>query len=122
MSDLYAGSSFEAYTPSPFVLGGLVAFEGGTLASGQNLTKGTVIGRVTATGKLIQSVQTATDGSENPVGILNHDCDASAADTSCVFVKGGDIDKTQLTWDASWTATLQLSAFDRTPITLVTPE
>ncbi|MDX1816110.1 MAG: head decoration protein [Marinobacter sp.] len=120
--DLYAGSSHETYQPAPFIVGGLVAFDAGTLASGQNLTKGTVIGRIAATSKLVVSVQTASDGSQNPVGVLNHDCDASAGDANCVFVKGGDLDVSQVTFDASWSAAQQAAAFDRTPISLVTVE
>lgn len=122
MSDIYAGSSFDPYQPAPFVLGGLIAFDGGTVASGQNLVKGEVIGRVAASGELVASVQTATDGSQNPVGAMNHDCDATGGATKGVYVKGGDLDKTQVTFDASWSAAEQLAAFDRTPISLVTPE
>lgn len=122
MSDIYASSSYETYTPAPFILGGLVAFDSGTLASGQNLTRGTVIGRVAATGKLVKSVQSATDGSEKPIGAMNHDADATGGDMNVVFAKGGDLDKNQITFDASWSATQQLAAFDGTPISLVTPE
>lgn len=37
MSDIYAGSSYVPYQPAPFILGGLVAFDSGTLSSGKNL-------------------------------------------------------------------------------------
>lgn len=117
-----AGSGSESFQDDSLVLGGLIDFGNGTLESGQNLTRGTVIGRVTATRELKISVQTATDGSQNPVGSLVHDVDASAAAASCQFVRGGWLNKSLLTWDASWTETLQESAFDRTPIRLVTPE
>jgi hypothetical protein len=120
--DIYAGSSYETYQPAPFIVGGLLAFDSGTLASGQNLTKGTVIGRVAATSKLVESQQAATDGSQNPVGVLNHDCDASAGDANCVFAKGGDLDVAQVSFHASWSAAQQAAAFDRTPISLVTVE
>ena len=122
MSDIYAGSSYVPYQPAPFILGGLVAFDSGTLASGQNLVRGTVIGRVSASGELVESVQTATDGSQKPVGVLNHDADATSAAMNVVYAKGGDLDKTQVLFDASWSATEQLAAFDGTPISLVTPE
>lgn len=117
-----AGSAVESFQDDSLVLGGLIDFDNGTLESGQNLTRGTVIGRVTATGELKLSVQTASDGSEKPVGALAHDVDASAAASGCQFVRGGWLNKTLLTWDASWTAALQKSAFDGTPIRLVTPE
>lgn len=117
-----AGSATESFQDDSLVLGGLIDFGNGTLEAGQNLTRTTVVGRVTATGALKLSVQTATDGSEKPVGALVHDVDASAAATSCQFVRGGWLNKDLLTWDASWTEALQSSAFDGTPIRLVTPE
>ncbi len=117
-----AGSTVESFQDDSLVLGGLIDFGSGTLESGQNLTRGTVIGRVTATGELKASVQTANDGSQIPVGAMVHDVDASAAATGCQFVRGGWLNKQLLTWDATWTAALQPSAFDGTPIRLVTPE
>lgn len=122
MSDIYAGSSFVPYQPAPFILGGLVAFDSGTLASGQNLERGTVIGRVSATGNLVESEQDATDGSQIPVGVLNHDADATSAAMNVVYAKGGDLDKTQVSFHSSWSAIEQLAAFDGTAISLVTPE
>lgn len=122
MSDMYAGSSYVPYQPAPFILGGLVAFDSGTLSSGQNLERGTVIGRVSASGELVESQQDATNGSQVPVGVLNHDADASGGAINVVFAKGGDLDKTQVKFHTSWSATEQLAAFDGTPISLVTPE
>jgi len=81
-----------------------------------------VIGRVSASGELVESVQTASDGSQNPVGVLNHDADATSGAMNVVYAKGGDLDKTQVLFDASWSAIEQLAAFDGTPISLVTPE
>lgn len=122
MSDLYAGSSYVPYQPAPFVLGGLIAFDSGEVASGQNLQRGDVIGRVSASGQLVKSVQSASDGSQNPIGAMNHDCDATSGAKPAVYVKGGDLDKTQVSFDASWTEAQKLAAFDRTPISLVTPD
>lgn len=117
-----AGSVTEAFQDDDLVLGGLIDFGSGTLESGQNLTRGTVIGRVTATGELKQSVQTANDGSQKPVGALVHDVNASASATGCQFVRGGWLNRSLLNWDASWTTTLRESALDGTPMRLVTPE
>ncbi|WP_372986937.1 head decoration protein [Marinobacter sp.] len=122
MSDIYAGSSYVPYQPAPFILGGLVAFDSGTLASGQNLPRGRAIGRVAATGKLVESQEDATDGSEKPIGFLNHDADASGGDMNVVYAKGGDLDKTQVSFHSTWSDIEQLAAFDGTPISLVTPE
>ena len=55
------------------------------VVSGQNLTTGTVIGVITASGKVTQLAPAASDGSQNAAGVLLLDVDASAAD------KGGTI-------------------------------
>ena len=57
-----------------------------TVASGQNLKTGTVVGIVTATGKVTQLAPSASDGSENAAGVLLGDVDASAADTPGVII------------------------------------
>jgi hypothetical protein len=57
-----------------------------TVASGQNLKTGTVVGIITATGKATQLAPSANDGSENAAGVLIGDVDASAADTPGVII------------------------------------
>ncbi|MBE0475324.1 head decoration protein [Rhodoferax sp.] len=51
-----------------------------TVAAGQKLTLGTVVARETASAKLMQLDPLATDGSENPIGVLLNDVDASLID------------------------------------------
>ncbi len=55
-----------------------------TLVTGENLTRGALLGKITDTGadngKLKQCATTNTDGSETPYAILSIDTDASAAD------------------------------------------
>ena len=43
-------------------------------------TKGTILGRISASGKLTAYDASASDGSEDPVGVLLEDADASSAD------------------------------------------
>jgi hypothetical protein len=57
-----------------------------TVASGQNLKTGTVVGIVTASGKAKQLAPSASDGSQNAAGVLVGDVDASAADTPGVII------------------------------------
>lgn len=62
-----------------------------TVVSGQNVVRGTVMGRITSGGKYAASVRgTASDGSEVAVGIIAVDCDASGGDKTNVplFVSG----------------------------------
>ncbi|MEM4239154.1 MAG: head decoration protein [Nitrososphaerota archaeon] len=57
-----------------------------TVASGSNLDTGTVVGKVTATGKVKQINFSATDGSENAYGILYSKVDASTGDAKGVCI------------------------------------
>lgn len=75
-----------------------------TIASGQNLVRGTVLGRVTASGKFIESLSAAGDGSETPDAILLEDCDASAADKVAPVAFTGEFNQDALTIGTGHTA------------------
>ncbi len=57
-----------------------------TVISGQNLATGTVVGIITASGKVTQLAPAAADGSQNAAGVLLNAVDASAADKPGVIV------------------------------------
>jgi hypothetical protein len=57
-----------------------------TVIAGQNLKTGTVIGIITASGKVTQLAPSANDGSQNAAGVLVGDVDASAADAPGVII------------------------------------
>ena len=59
--------------------------ETGVLATGENLTAGTVLGRLTAGGNLVAYNNAGTDGEEVAVGILYNNVDATDADTNAVY-------------------------------------
>ena len=81
-----------------------------TIASGQNLPIGTVIGRVSADGKVVQFDPSASDGSETPAGILCESIDATAADTaSWIAARHAIVSEDALVWPEGITAG-QLSA------------
>ena len=73
------------------------------LASGAgNLGTGTVLGKITASGKYKRHVNGATDGTETACAVLLSPADASAADAKCVILTGfAEIVPSELTWDAS---------------------
>lgn len=90
------------------------------IASGAGvLVPGTVLGKVTASGKYVQLDQDAVDGSEVAAGILYQDVDATSADQDAVITGGyaavddkhltfpGDIDAGEKT-----TAIAQLKTLD----------
>jgi Bacteriophage lambda head decoration protein D len=60
-----------------------------TLASGNDLPSGRVLGQVSATGKFTELDPSNNDGSEVAAGILYDNVDASAADVECVVIARG---------------------------------
>jgi hypothetical protein len=81
-----------------------------TILSGQNLVRGTLLGKITATGKYIKCVSTAVDGSQTPQVILSEDCDASAADQSAVVYLSGAFNQAAVTFGGADTAATHRSA------------
>ena len=57
-----------------------------TLISGQNLTVGTVLGVITASGKYTMHNNAASDGSEVAAAVLTADSDASGGDLKVVAI------------------------------------
>lgn len=91
------------------------------LNSGQNLVRGAVLGRITVNGKLTLSAAAAVDGSQVPVCVLAHPCNATAGDTNCVVYKAGFFAADRLTFGAGHTAATVANAWDRSPLALKTP-
>ncbi len=87
----YPSVTSETYTPdrliaSPAQIESLT----GVLISGQNLLRGSLVGKITASGKFTMSLLASSDGSQVPYGILAYDYNATAGDTTCaIYVKGG---------------------------------
>lgn len=119
---LSASSSSTAFASlAAAVVGGPIITEQATLLSGQNLAALTAVGRVTASGKIRAAVKTAEDGSQVVIGFTVQAVHADGADADCPIYKGGRINKTIATIDASYTAADIAGMFDRTAITLETP-
>ncbi len=57
-----------------------------TVAAGQNLARGTVLGRITASGKFATFAPAATDGTQTAAGVLLDAVDATAADREGVAI------------------------------------
>ena len=69
-----------------------------TLASGAGaLSRGQVLGRVTASGKYSVYDKDASDGTEEPRAILARPIDASAADATAVAYVHGEFNESALT-------------------------
>ena len=71
-----------------------------TIASGQNLVRGAVVGRVTADGKYKLSAAAAGDGSEVARGVVAVDVDATAGDTEGQLFVFGEVNQDSLVFGA----------------------
>lgn len=108
-SDLSAGS----YTPENLLAGESdVITKPDTIAQAGAIAQFTVMGRVTTGGKLVKSVRTASDGSQNPIAIMAEDVDSTPADITAPVYVAGEFLMDSLVWDASWdTEARKLAAF-----------
>lgn len=75
---------------------------GAVLSGSGKLAPGTVLGRITASGKLKPATATGSDGGQTAVAILAYAVDATSADADAVLIERHAIwnDKT-LTFDSS---------------------
>src|SRR5580765_2596866 len=72
------GGNLASITYNDFLMpGGEHVYEPFLIAGGQTLLRGAVLGQVTATGKLILSLNGAADGSQNATAILCEDLDTT---------------------------------------------
>lgn len=97
-----AGITTETYTEDNLLSGDFPrATRGVTIESGQNLVRGSVLGRVTASGEYKISVDGAADGSEEPIVILAEAVDASDAAAESVVYLTGQFNEDRINLDAS---------------------
>lgn len=73
-----------------------------TVASGAGIiAPGTVLGKITASGKYVASAAGATDGSETAVAVALYGCDASSADAEiAAIVRDAEVNSSVLTYHA----------------------
>jgi hypothetical protein len=83
-----------------------------TVAAGQNLVLGTVVGRETATNKLKALDPIAIDGTGVAIGVLAADTDASLADRddALLIARHAIVARSALVWPAGITPTEQAAA------------
>jgi hypothetical protein len=70
-----------------------------TLISGENLSRGHVLGRITASGKCTGFDADAVTGEEVAMGILAEDVDASGGDVNTIAYVHGEFQINGMSWD-----------------------
>lgn len=90
-----------------------------TIVSGSGvLVPGTVLGRITASGKYKPCTTAAVDGSQTPLAILADAVDATSADVKTGAYFAGRFWANRLTLGAGWTIATMKAALGQTPISL----
>lgn len=82
-----------------------------TIAAGADLTRGAILGRLTANGKLVLSDNGASDGSETPVGVLAVDAAAAGADVVAPVYYSGGFNPNVMTFGGTHTTATVNAAF-----------
>jgi hypothetical protein len=104
----YQGPAFgttDTFTPDNLHAGDFpTVTEDVTVASGQNLVRGAVVGKVEYTGEVKLSLEAADDGSEVPFGILVSAVNASAEAKGGTVYLTGEFNERSLTIGAGHTA------------------
>lgn len=101
--DLASGELVSSYSPVDLFAGDAdVVTEEAILDTG-NLAKYTVVGRITASGKIVAHAPGASDGSQLAIGILTQAANATSADLRVGIYTGGFFNHAALVWDASLT-------------------
>ena len=102
MAGTYGATETEA-TQSQLVAGKTHEQKPITLASGENLVRGNVLGLVTASYEYVELNPAGSDGSEVARSILVEDCDASAAAKKIQGYFTGKYKLSDLVWPAGIT-------------------
>ncbi len=110
------------YTPDRLIGGDLkLVTESVTLALGQNLLRGALLGQITGSGEYVLSLAAAADGSEVPVAILVADTDATVGATVTGIYLAGEFNDNAITFGAGHTAASVKDALRNLNIYLKSP-
>jgi Bacteriophage lambda head decoration protein D len=100
------GVTAEVYLPDQLIAGRFpLVTDTVTLISGQNLSRGAVLGQITASGKYTLSLSAASDGSQTPVAVLADTGNASGGDISVGIYRTGEFNANALSFGTGHSAT-----------------
>jgi hypothetical protein len=116
-----AAFTSDTYTPDRLIATnpGLLNAVSITLISGQNLARGALLGKITASGKYTLSLSAASDGSQVPDAILVDAVNASGGDVVCPAYNRGDFQAQAVILGASHTVASVREGLRAKGITLI---
>lgn len=94
----------ETFTPDKLLAGDYPAVTDIVVIDTGNLVRGTLLGKITATGKYIKCDSAAVDGSQAPACILAEDADATSADVNATVYLSGAFNQSAVTFGGTDTA------------------
>jgi len=103
MSAPYPSFSSTSYSPDQLIAGGFPLITEMAVLDTGVVVRGHVLGKVTATGKLIISLAAAGDGSQTPYAIALEGADATGGDKNIVVALSGEFNEDKLTLGAGHT-------------------
>lgn len=123
MSGIGAEFRTETFEPDNLIAGTKPPAKAipGTLANGENVVRGELLGREDATGTWLASLAAATDGSEVVKGIAVEAVDASGGATKTLIYVEGEFNEDLVTIGAGHTLAAVKAAMADESLYLVTP-
>lgn len=116
------GISADAYIPDQLIAGDMKLVTKSVTITGAALFKrGTVLGKITASGKYTISLSAAADGSQTPVAILVDDTDASGGDVNGGVYQQGEFNGNSLILGTGQTLSGVTAALESAKIYVKTP-
>lgn len=113
----------ETWSPDALIAGDDYITDDVTVVSGSGvLTRGTLLGTITATGKLKPCLSTNTDGSQAPTHILQESIDATSVDVNCSAIVYGEINAAAVIFQSPDTAATHKAALRTQGIYLKTTQ
>ena len=113
----------ETLTPDRLIGGAFpMATDSVTLISGQDLARGALLGKITASGKYTLSLSGASDGSETPEAILLDAVDASAGDKAAPIALTGQFNEDSVVYGTGHSKASVKAGLRDKGIFLVTPQ
>ncbi len=105
---LASGSTpLDTYTPTQLVVGSsdIITMPYTVTQTGTAMVVGTVLGQITASGKLVMHETSASDGSQTAVAILAVPLAAATGDVTAPVYVAGEFNYAALTYDSGVTTT-----------------
>lgn len=105
---LASGSTpLDTYTPTQLVVGSsdIITMPYTVTQTGTAMVVGTVLGQITASGKLVMHETSASDGSQTAVAILAVPLTAATGDVTAPVYVAGEFNYAALTYDSGVTTT-----------------